>query len=102
MITKNSNFVDFYQRYRVTAIKEEEAYQYYDYKKLGPATAQCIDEYVHKRIERMVTVTLSAEGLDNLIKLSADKDSEYDLLRIPQVRDAYNRYKVIASLYRKG
>lgn len=102
MINYSSDLSIFFQKYRVTAIEEKEQHQYYEYSRpTYGVTSYEIDEHLRKKSDRVVTVTMSESGLKELMALSAERDAEFNLLRIPQVRDAYERYKVIENLYKK-
>lgn len=100
----DSNLSLFFKKYRVKSITESESYRRAEYTKMSrlPLSASTVvDDYVQVYTEKMVTVTLSEQGLKALMDIAKEKEFEDRLREIPQVRDAYSRYKVIESLYRE-
>ena len=101
MMDYSSDLSIFFQKYRVTSIEEKEQLQYYEYSRPFGVTSYELDEHLRKKSDRVVTVTMSESGLKELMALSAEREAECNLRRIPQVRDAYERYKVIENLYKR-
>lgn len=98
MINRDRDLEYFVHRYRITEITEEQdrVYSYMPY-----AGYHEYGDHIQRRFEKTVSVKISERGLHELMELASKKEREYEMLRIPQVRDAYERYKVIEHLYKK-
>lgn len=104
MTYRDKNLENFILRYHITEITDEPDRVYYEsiYSYTPFTSTRVYDDFIHRRAEKMVSIKISETGLEELMKLASDKELEKKMLKVPQVRDAYEKYKVIESLYKRN
>ena len=100
----DENLREFCYRYRVTSVKEDIPAVYYDPQSYTPTSYYMNDymnDFIQHRTEKMIELKMPAHALEKMVQTLAEIDDERRLLNITQIREAYEKYKVIESLYRR-
>lgn len=100
----DGNLREFCYRYRVTSVKEDIPEVCYDSQSYTPTSYYMNDymnEFIQHRTEKMVKLKMPAYALEKLVQTLAEIDDERRLRNITQIREAYEKYKVIESLYKR-